>query len=398
MTNITYQRLFAAQVVALLGTGLLTVALSLLAFEVSPNSAGSVVATALTIKILAYVLLAPSITAVTSRWSPRTVLIGADLIRLVTALSLLWVSEVWHIYALIFILQAASATFTPTFQAVIPVVLPDERDYTRALSLSRVAYDLEAVASPVIAAGMLLLIDFHGLFAGTALGFALSAGLVLGSGLKIEGAEQTSSFASRVSSGVRMFCTRRPLVAVILLDLAAACAMATVLVNTVVVVRQDLALGPVALSTTLATFGAGSMLVALALPRVLDHRKPLPVMMIGGGATALGLAVAAMTGPWGSVLIAWALLGAATSAVLTPSGAVVNLATSPSERPAAYAAHFSLSHACYLITYPMAGWLGATAGVATSTAVLASTAACATAFAGVVLVRGSSGVNASARQ
>ena len=38
-----YRSLFAAQVVALLGTGLLTVALSLLAYDIAPGSAGAVV-------------------------------------------------------------------------------------------------------------------------------------------------------------------------------------------------------------------------------------------------------------------------------------------------------------------------------------------------------------------
>jgi len=36
----------------------------------------------------------------------------------------------------VFVLQAASATFTPAFRALIPVVLPDEQEYTRALALS----------------------------------------------------------------------------------------------------------------------------------------------------------------------------------------------------------------------------------------------------------------------
>ncbi|WP_245792382.1 hypothetical protein [Bowdeniella nasicola] len=73
-------------------------------------------------------------------------LIGTGL--LTVALGLPWVSEAWQIYVLIFVLQAASATFTPTFQAIIPEILPDERDYTAALSLSRLAYDLESVLSP----------------------------------------------------------------------------------------------------------------------------------------------------------------------------------------------------------------------------------------------------------
>jgi MFS family permease len=368
----TYRQLFAAQVVALVGTGLLTVALSLLAFEVSPGSAGAVVATALTIKMLAYVLIAPVVTAVTSRWSPRSVLVGADLVRIAVAVALPWVSEAWHLYGLVLVLQAASATFTPTFQAVIPSVLTDEREYTRALSLSRLAYDLEAVASPVLAAALLLVVEFHGLFAGTALGFALSAVLVATADLRVAGTVATERFAARASAGTRMFLTRRPLLVLLLLDLVAACAMATVLVNTVVIVRQELRLGPSELALTLAAFGAGSMIVALLLPRVLDRRDGLTVMTVGGIATVIALGVSGVTanGPWWSVLLLWAVLGATTSAVLTPAGAVVNAAVVPAERPAAYAAHFSLSHTAYLLAYPIAGWVGDLAGVTTSIAVL----------------------------
>ena len=376
----TYRRLFEAQVVALLGTGLLTVALSLLAFEIEPGSAGVVVATALTIKMVAYVLLAPVVTAVTSRWSPRTVLVGADLVRICVAVALPFVSETWQIYGLVLVLQAASATFTPTFQAAIPTVLTEESEYTRALSLSRLAYDLEAVVSPVAAAGLLLIVSFHGLFVGTALGFAASAVLVLGAGLRVEGVRPSSSFRSRAAAGVRMFAARRSLRVLLLLDLAAACATATVLVNTVVVVREGLDLGASHLAVTLGAFGAGSMIVALMLPRVLDRVGAITVMLAGGAASAVALLVAASTvsGAWWSVLVVWVVLGAATSAVLTPSGSVVNDAVSPDERPAAYATHFSLSHACYLLAYPAAGVVGDVSGIATSTVVLALVAGGAT--------------------
>jgi len=76
-------------------------------------------------------------------------------------------------------LQSASATFTPAFQSLIPSVLPDTRDYTRALSLARLAYDLEALVSPIIAAALLTVVTYNNLFLGTALGFASSAVLVL---------------------------------------------------------------------------------------------------------------------------------------------------------------------------------------------------------------------------
>ncbi|MGC8001334.1 MFS transporter, partial [Salmonella enterica] len=75
------------------------------------------------------------------------------------------------IYILIFVLQSASAAFTPTFQATIPDVLPEEDEYTKALSLSRLAYDLESVVSPMLAAALVSVISFHMLFAGTSIGF-----------------------------------------------------------------------------------------------------------------------------------------------------------------------------------------------------------------------------------
>lgn len=78
-----------------------------------------------------------------------------DLVRGGVALFLPFVTEIWQVHILIFILQSASAAFTPTFQATIPDILPDERDYTRALSAFRLAYDLESVVSPMLAAALL---------------------------------------------------------------------------------------------------------------------------------------------------------------------------------------------------------------------------------------------------
>ena len=170
--NPTYAKLFSAQVIALLGTGLLTVALGLLAFDIAGDAAGSVLGTALTIKMVAYVGVAPLIAAVVDRLPKKAVLVTADLIRLAIAVMLPFVTEAWQIYVLVFVLQSASATFTPAFQSLIPSVLPEPEDYTRALSLSRLAYDLEALLSPTIAAALLTLISYNNLFVGTAVGFA----------------------------------------------------------------------------------------------------------------------------------------------------------------------------------------------------------------------------------
>jgi len=192
------------------------------------------------------------------------------------------------VYALIFVLQAASAAFTPTFQATIPDVLPDEAEYTRALSLSQLAYNLENLVSPALAAALLTVISFHWLFAGTAIGFLASAALVVSVLLPSPKPAAPRGVYDRTTRGIRLY---------------------------------------------------------LATPRL---RGLLPL---------------------------WLVLGLGYSAVGTPTGRLLRRSAHPEDRPTLFAAQFALSHACWLLTYPLAGWLGARAGIPVAFAALAGVAA-----------------------
>lgn len=120
LANRTYRHLFFAQVVALVGTDLATVALGLLAFDLTGANAGAVLGTALAIKMVAYIGIAPIASAFAERVPRRALLLALDLVRAAVALLLPFVTQIWQIYVLIFVLQSASAAFTPTFQATIP--------------------------------------------------------------------------------------------------------------------------------------------------------------------------------------------------------------------------------------------------------------------------------------
>lgn len=370
LRNPTYARLFGAQIIALLGTGLLTVALGLLAFEIAGGDAGIVMGVAMSIKMLAYVAVAPVTTAWLARLPRKPVLIGADLVRAGVAVSLPFVTEAWQIYILIFLLQSASATFTPTFQAVIPSVLPEEGEYTRALSLSRLAYDLESLLSPMLAAALLTVISYHNLFVGTVIGFLASAALVVASRFPHIETPPPARFFDRLTRGARAFWASRELRGLMGLNLVVATTTAMVIVNTVVLVQGDLARPQPDVALMLAAYGGGSMLVALAMPKLLDRLHDRPVMLTGGIALpvfllAAGGVIAWMTGTpqWIALLGVWLLLGVATSMILTPSARLLRRGSSEQNRPAVFAAQFSLSHACFLITYPLAGVLGSAIGL-----------------------------------
>ena len=54
----------------------------------------------------------------------------------------------------------------------------------------------------------------------------------------------------------------------------------------------------------------------------------------------------------------WAMLGASYSAAQVPTGRLLRRSAHAEDRPSLFAAQFALSHACWLLTYPLAGWLG----------------------------------------
>ncbi|KPF73215.1 MFS transporter [Bosea sp. AAP35] len=378
LANQTYGRLFLAQIIALLGTGLLTVALGLLAFNLAGDRAGTVLGTALAIKMIAYVAVAPVVGAFAAQLPRKAFLIAMDLVRAAIALLLPFVSEIWQIYVLIFLLQSASAAFTPTFQATIPDVLPDENDYTKALSLSRLAYDLESLVSPMLAAALLTLISYHWLFTGTVVGFLVSAALVLSVTLPASPAvARSGGIYDRTTRGMRIYLATPRLRGLLALNMAAAAGGAMVIVNTVVFVKGRLGLGDGQVALALACFGGGSMIAALALPRLLerlpDRRVMFTAALFLGGvlmmAAALLFAVAGIdvststnaadVALWPGLLMIWLLLGLGYSAVQTPSGRLLRRSAHAEDKPAVFAAQFALSHACWLITYPLAGWLGA---------------------------------------
>ncbi len=132
------------------------------------------------------------------------VLVSPDLIRAAVLAFPPFVDQVRQMHVLIFALQAASAGFAPAFQAVVPDVLKDEGDCTNALSLLRLAEDMEQGVSPSLAAALLTLVRFPILFAGTLAGFVASALLVQAAQLPGRVAADTRPFWADVTRGIGM--------------------------------------------------------------------------------------------------------------------------------------------------------------------------------------------------
>ena len=371
-----YLRLFLAQIISLLGTGLSTVALSLLAFDLAAEQAGSVLGTALVIKMLTYIFLSPVAQALVERWPRKVTLITLDLWRAGIALSLPFVSTIGQIYILIFLLQSASAAFTPAFQATIPDILTDEEEYTRALSLSRLAYDLENLISPGLAALLLGFLSFYTLFVFNSLSFVVSGLLIVWCRLPGPTANG-GAFWQRLFGGLSHYWRVPDLRAMWWSYTAVAAAGALVLVNTVVWVQGRLHLSEQATATALMCFGFGSMLSALCLPRVLRIFSDRLVILANSTGLLLALCCATATRlhAYPLLLLLWGIMGFNYGAAQLPIGRLIQRNGEKQQLAGLFAAHFALSHACWLVTYAVAGWGGSWLGLPASTALLTGLAA-----------------------
>ena len=81
------------------------------------------------------------------------------------------------------------------------------------------------------------------------------------------------------------------------------------------------------------------------------------------------------------------LLGMGTSLVNTPSSRLLADASTPANRNLVYTAQFALSHVCFLITYPIAGWIGAVSLAAAAAVLLAIAAVAAAAATGYAVMQ-----------
>lgn len=354
-----FRTLFAAQICSLVAIGLLTVALSLAAYQLGGNAAGGkVLGFLLALKMVAYVLLAPIAETLLAGRPRKPVMITLDVLRLGLLLPMAFVVDAWQLAVLAFVFFAVSSAFTPLFQSVIPDLLPDDDTYSKALAYSRIAYTLESVTSPVLAAAVLQLAPAEDLFLLAALAFLGSIVALLATRFpSLTQVVRSGSFLKRATRGLSIYRRTPRLRGLFLLNLALSLAMAWVLVNTVVYAGLRLGDAEYYFPVLMTAYGLGAAAGAVLVPRLIRALGERQVMILGALAFAALGAVILLPLPLAGLMALWAGFGLTSSLVLTPGGLVITRSAARVDRAAVFAAQFSLSHAGWLVAYPLAGWL-----------------------------------------
>jgi len=371
--NVTFAKLFTAQIVALVGTGLSTIGLSLLAYDMSGSNAGAVLGIALACKMIAYIFFSPIIGGLVHRFARKKFMIVMDIFRALIVLLMPFVSEIWHIYILIFLLNLFSAGFKPVFQAVIPDILEDEKQYGKALSYSRLAYDLEVLLSPTLAGIALLYFSFSSLFILNSFAFVVSAMIIVITLIpKTKTVERTGNLWNEITFGVVSYLKTPRLRSLLILYVGIASASSMIIVNTVIYVKDYLGGVDSTVAIFFALSGSGSMIAALIYPSLSIKLENKTIIQGGVSITAMSLAIMSLELSMIPSLVCWFFTGLGLSLSQIPAGIIVNMSSNPKDRTAYFSAQFALSHICWFFGYLAAGQLALIFGFSFTSAFLAS--------------------------
>lgn len=360
LRNPLFTRLYAAQTTSLLGDAFTWVGLALLAFEVGGARSAAILAGALTLRVTAFVALSPLAGALADRMDRKTLMVAADLGRMVVIGLMPLVSEVWQVYVLMFALNALTAFFTPAYQAALPQVTR-QKDYAQAIALSGATYEVLGVLGPGVAGAIAGLIGARNIFFLDAATFLISALLILTLPvrLRVDRSSDTAQATTLrdVQDGTLRLWRDAPMRYALLLELVAAVSGALILVGTVGLVRGQLELGDLEYGWGMAAFGVGATLAALAVG-TLEGRLPRTTFVLLGALVSTLAVLPANFVPFIPLLLLWILAGAGQNWVNLPTQTLIADRTPEAFQGRVYGAHFAWSHLWWALTYPLAGWLG----------------------------------------
>lgn len=381
LQNKQYRLFFTAHSIALIGTGLSTIALALFAYNLDKSRAAEIISFALAAKMIAYICVAPIIGAYAHKLPRKYLMIFFDLMRAGILFALPWANEAWHIYLMIFAINICSAGFTPLYQATLPSIFNDEKAYGKALSLSRMTYDLENLLSPSLAALLLLTLDFSVLFQLNAGAFVVSAALLAWVKFPANVAsDRLTGIWHNVSFGVKAYLKTPKLRGLLSFNFIAALTGALVIVNSAHYAQNIFGQAGATTAWLFAAVGFGSICLSLAMPYLLEKFAIRNLMKSGAGLAIIALIEFSITPNLIGLFGVWFILGMASALLQTPSGLVIQKSSAMADRPAYFSAQFTLTHIGWLGAYLIAGQLSQYLNIELSMLLLAI---CAVAMLGI---------------
>ncbi|OBX26148.1 NRE family putative nickel resistance protein-like MFS transporter [Gelidibacter algens] len=365
LRNKLFAKLYLAQTISLLGDAFTWVGLALLAYQFGEEKAAIILATALTLRVTAFIIFSPFAGVLADRVSRKKILYITHFIRMGIVGCLPFVTEEWQIYVLVFLMNVFNAFFSPTYRSIIPQIV-EKSLYRQAIGLSAATYQLLGVLGPGLAGIMAIWLGAREIFLVDAATFVIAGILLVSlpkSALDVTQKKDDDTVAQStwqdVLKGIRLLFSNHYVRFALLIELVSAVAGAMILVNTIVLVKGGLQLTDRDYGIIMAAFAIGATIAAFVSGAV-DKSKSRRISLILG-VLILGIAISfANYLNFSMLFLVWIVAGLGQSLAEIPSETLIGETVPIKEQGKVYGSHFAFSHLWWAFAYPLAGFLGTT--------------------------------------
>jgi MFS family permease len=366
LADANLRRLWISQVASGGGESLSQIALPLLVYDLTGSS--RMVGLMALLIILPRVVLAPITGMLADQLDRRSILVGANLLRLVLACLVPMAGSIWQLGALAILLAVGNAAGRPAELAAVPSVAGPQR-LVAALSLIQVSNGIVRIAAPAAGAAVIAVVGPAPVFWLIAFSFALALLPLRALVIPGEQRQATGAMLERVRrdlwAGLQAI-RQVPIVrGVTVSESIFQVATAAMTVAGIVYTQEALQLGDraeaaFALMTTF--FASGAVLGALLANRV-ERRLGRPLMMATGYLGPFFLVAAVITPPLPVIDAAWFCFGFLDALAVISFQAYLAEAVPESLRGRVYAAWGAVVALASAVTFYAMGyvtsWIGA---------------------------------------
>ena len=359
-----FLKLYLSQTISLLGDAFTWVGIALLAYQFGGKNSAVILSTALTLRVVAFILFGPYAGVLADRIDRKKILYITHFVRMAIVAMLPFVTTTWQIYALIFFLNIFNAFFTPAYQAAIPQSIKNRNVYASGIALSNGTNQLLGVLGPGLAGAIAAWLGAREIFFVDAASFIIAAIIILTlPSLLIENRVDNTNTAIKpklwtdIIKGTKLLYGNRPLRFALLIEFVSAIAGAQILVNTVGYIKGQLHLTDKHYGYVMAAFGIGAAAAAFASGNMDKSKNRIASLLLGAILLCLSIAF----GNYAAFIpffILWLLAGFSQTLAEMPSQILIAEKIPENEHGKVYGAHFAWSHLWWAIGYPIAGFTG----------------------------------------
>jgi len=358
-----FLRLYLSQTISLLGDAFTWVGIALLAYQLGGESSSIILATALTLRVTAFIVFGPYAGVLADRIDRKKILYTTHFVRMAIVGCFPFVTEVWQVYILIFFLNIFNAFFTPAYRAAIPQSIKNKENYSSGIALSTATNQLLGVLGPGLAGGIAAWLGLRQIFFADAGTFIIAGVFILTLPSLIattKGAENLIRVKiwSDIIKGTSLLFSDKAVRFALLIEFVSAIAGAQILVNTVGYIKGQLSLTDSDYGYVMAAFGIGASVAAFFSGNFDKSKNRIFSLMVGGGLVCVSIAFGNYAA-FIPLLILWLIAGFAQTLAEMPSQILIAERILKEEHGKVYGAHFAWSHLWWAIAYPIAGFTGA---------------------------------------